>query len=198
MKIEPQATIGAAKDAARAEMRAVRRALGDDSRESASRAATERLVAVPAIALARLVLVYSATPDELDPAWAVAILRARGVAIAYPRMADAGGLDLHTVGSSDELVAGRLGIREPQIDASRVTPGQIDAVVVPCVAFDEELRRLGYGGGYYDRLLPTLRADCVRIGIAFDEQRLEEVPAEKHDVRLDAVVTPTRTLRGAD
>jgi 5-formyltetrahydrofolate cyclo-ligase len=63
------------------------------------------------------------------------------------------------------------------------------------VAFDETGARLGYGGGYFDRLLPMLRADCARIGVAFDEQVLSEIPAEEHDAHVDVVVTPTRVLR---
>ena len=65
-------------------------------------------------------------------------------------------------------------------------------MIVPGVAFDETGARLGYGGGYFDRLLPMLRADCARIGVAFDEQVLAEIPAEEHDAHVDVVVTPTR------
>ena len=66
-------------------------------------------------------------------------------------------------------------------------PEEIDAVVVPLVAFDDAGRRLGYGGGNYDQLLPRLRADAVVIGIAFDEQRVETVPCEPHDIALPRV-----------
>ena len=55
--------------------------------------------------------------------------------------------------------------------------------------------RLGYGGGYYDRLLPCLRPDCLRIGVAFDEQLLAEIPAEEHDEIVDIIVTQTRVMR---
>ena len=61
--------------------------------------------------------------------------------------------------------------------------------VDPEVAFDDAGRRLGYGGGNYDQLLPRLRADAVVIGIAFDEQRVETVPCEPHDIALPRVVS---------
>ena len=60
------------------------------------------------------------------------------------------------------------------------------------MAFDERGARLGYGGGYYDRLLPRLRRECLRIGFAFDEQLFAEIPAEAHDALMDVVVTPRR------
>lgn len=70
-----------------------------------------------------------------------------------------------------------------------VDPEELDAVVVPLVAFDDAGRRLGYGGGNYDQLLPRLRADAVVIGIAFDEQRVKTVPCEPHDIALPRVVS---------
>lgn len=70
-----------------------------------------------------------------------------------------------------------------------VAPGELDAVVVPLVAFDDAGRRLGYGGGNYDQLLPRLRADAVVMGVAFDEQRVDVVPCEPHDVTLPRVVS---------
>ena len=70
-----------------------------------------------------------------------------------------------------------------------VDPEELDAVVVPLVAFDDAGRRLGYGGGNYDQLLPRLRADAAVVGIAFDEQRVETVPCEPHDIALPHVVS---------
>ena len=70
-----------------------------------------------------------------------------------------------------------------------VDPEELDAVVVPLVAFDDAGRRLGYGGGNYDQLLPRLRADAAVVGIAFDEQRVKTVPCEPHDIALPRVVS---------
>jgi 5-formyltetrahydrofolate cyclo-ligase len=159
--------------------------------------AAERPVALPEVASARLVLAYGATPEELDPAPAVALLRARGVAIAFPRVEAPGVLGLHSAGAADPLVRGMFGIMEPSADAPRVSAEAVDAVIVPGVAFDRGLWRLGYGGGYYDRLLPSLGSHCIRIGYAYDEQVLEEIPVEEHDVRLDALVTPSGVVRKA-
>ncbi len=190
----PYADVEAAKRAARARARAARCALDGDACRTAAIAAAERLVALPAFATARLVLAYGASAEEFDPGPAVRLLRARGIAIALPRVEAPGRLSLHVVGEQTALVSGVFGILEPPADALKVAPAVVDAVIVPGVAFDERCWRLGYGGGYYDRLLPSLREGCARVGLAFDEQVLTEIPNAEHDVRLDAVVTPSRLI----
>lgn len=67
----------------------------------------------------------------------------------------------------------------------------LDAVIVPGVAFDHSGGRLGYGGGYYDRFLPKLRPDTVKIGVAYELQLIKQIPVEEHDVHLDRIVTET-------
>ena len=62
-----------------------------------------------------------------------------------------------------------------------------DIAVIPLVAFDDTLMRLGYGGGNYDRFLPTLRHDCLVAGVAFEEQRVDSVPTEPHDLPLPRI-----------
>ena len=78
------------------------------------------------------------------------------------------------------------------IDSDRfpIVPAEaLDMVVVPLVAFDRTSARLGYGGGCYDRYLPTLSASCQIIGIAFDEQRVEHVPTDAHDLPLPNIIS---------
>ncbi len=82
------------------------------------------------------------------------------------------------------------GIRAP--DGPTVPTEMVDLVVVPGLAFDHEGRRLGRGGGHYDRFLPKLRRETVTIGVCFDTQVVERVPTSDHDWRLQYVVTPTR------
>ena len=191
---EPSA---AAKRAARVLARAARASVSRGSRCDHSAAVAVALLALPELATARTVLAYAALPAELDPAPAVAALRKRGARIAYPRIESPGVLDIHLVDHELELVAGPFGLAQPSEHAPRLAREAIDAVIVPGVAFDDCGRRLGYGGGYYDRLLVPLRPDCIFIGVAFDEQLLPQIPAEPHDVRVDIVVTPTRVIRAA-
>ena len=73
-------------------------------------------------------------------------------------------------------------------DCTPCDPLEIDAVVVPMVAFDAGNMRLGYGGGNYDRFLRELRSDAVVCGIAFREQEVEAVPIEPHDIALPKII----------
>src|SRR5712691_4225620 len=106
-------------------------------------------------------------------------------------------LDLYAIGDLERDVAsGYRGIAEPLAHCQSVAPSAIDWVLVPGVAFDERGHRIGYGGGYYDRLLPTLRNDARRIAGAFELQMIDRVPAAPHDLQVDAIVTELRTLEG--
>lgn len=187
--------VTAAKHAARVKTRTAREALGRSASDRASAAACALLLGLPELEGASIVLAYVALPFEIDPRTAVVELRRRGVEVAYPRVESPGVLGVHIVDDDTELVPGPFGLSEPDARTPRTAPEYIDAVIVPGVAFDERGMRLGYGGGFYDRLLPLLRDDCARIGFAFDEQVLAEIPAEEHDVAVDIVVTQSRVLR---
>ena len=190
----PDPTV-AAKHAARVRANEARECLDLVACRAHAASLAERLLALPELAAAHILLTYAALPAELDPSLAIDGLRARGTRIAYTRIEAPGVLGLHEVDSDVELIPGPLGIRQPPHDAPRVAHDAVDAVIVPGVAYDESGQRLGYGGGYFDRLLPLLRPDCVRIGVAFDEQLLPSIPAEEHDAEVDIVVTPSRTIR---
>jgi 5-formyltetrahydrofolate cyclo-ligase len=87
-----------------------------------------------------------------------------------------------------------MGIPEPVPDCHPVPRDAIDFVLVPGVAFDAAGRRLGYGGGYYDRLLPLLRPAAARVAGAFELQLVDRVPVSPYDLTVDAIVTESRTL----
>jgi len=67
-------------------------------------------------------------------------------------------------------------------------PEQFDAIIVPMLGFDKELQRIGFGGGYYDRFLAT-QPRALKIGVCFEQGRLDHVPAEPHDTPLDLIIT---------
>jgi 5-formyltetrahydrofolate cyclo-ligase len=93
-----------------------------------------------------------------------------------------------------DAAPGYRGIPEPGAHCSLIDVATIDWVLVPGVAFDPDGHRVGYGGGYYDRLLPLLRADARRVAAAFELQLVERVPSASHDVTVDAVVTEARSI----
>jgi 5-formyltetrahydrofolate cyclo-ligase len=135
---------------------------------------------------AGVVALYVATPDEIDPSGVVPMLRERSIRTLFPRVRGER-LDLAEANDPHALPGGFRGIREPTgpaIDASVV-----DVVVLPGIAFDLDGGRLGQGGGHFDRLLPELPEDTVRIGLAFSCQVVPRVPREDHDEVVDIVVT---------
>jgi 5-formyltetrahydrofolate cyclo-ligase len=93
-----------------------------------------------------------------------------------------------------DLVPGKHGIGQPSPDCPDLPPEQVDVILVPGIAFDSTCARLGRGAGFYDRFLADPRVRAVKIGVAFDEQIVDAVPMDRWDVRLDAVVTPTRVF----
>ena len=121
---------------------------------------------------------------------------ARGKTVAVPRVNLATRmLDICAITRLEHDAApGYRGIPEPCAHCALLDIASIDWVLVPGVAFDLEGRRIGYGGGYYDRLLPLLRADTHRVAGAFELQLVERVPAAAHDVRVDAIVTEARSI----
>ncbi len=146
---------------------------------------------------ARTILLYaSAFPEEIDTRPLVRFAFESGKRVILPRVNEEfRRLDLLEVknDAGGGLVAGRLGIMEPPPDAVVVDPRAIDWVMVPGLAFDEFGARLGRGGGYYDRLLPTLRYGCTRWALIYDEQWVDRVPVEPHDARMDGLASATRT-----
>lgn len=172
-----------------------RAALPEQVRLSAAAAVAQRVSELPELADLRGVLAYHAMAEELDAMPVAELFRARGSRIALPRIDDPGVLDLHEFDDACELVPGPFGILEPAVSTPRFDIADIDLVIVPGLVFDEHGGRIGYGGGYYDRLLPRLHPGCWRLGVAFDEQVVPRVPTETHDERIDILVTPTKVLR---
>ena len=94
---------------------------------------------------------------------------------------------------------GAFGVREPAVeDLNFVPPDQIDLVVAPGLAFDRRGGRIGYGKGYYDRLLSRLGSRVPRVALAFDFQVLDAVPQNENDIRVDAIITEKSMMNCSD
>ena len=111
-------------------------------------------------------------------------------------------LKLYEVKDNSELAPGYMGIPEPDVrENRRVTIKDIDLVVIPGTGFDIQGNRLGYGGGYYDRLLGLESKQLAEVehiptvALAFEEQIGEEIPAEPHDIQVDMIITDKRLIR---
>lgn len=175
----------------RARARAARASLSAEDRAAASHAVSRRALELPPFADARAVLAYVATSEEIDCEPLLVALRAAGARVAVPRVAGPRALDLHWVDDLGECELGSFGIREPTDEHENALLEEIDIVLVPGVAFDRAGHRIGFGGGFYDTLLAALPTNVPTIGLAFDQQIVEAIPAEEHDRHVDAVVTPS-------
>lgn len=120
------------------------------------------------------------TDRIMDEAWRL------GKDIWLPRVSD-GRMEFFLLHSPDDLVKGAYGILEPCGD-SEMAPGTDGLIIVPGIGFDRRHHRIGYGKGYYDRYL-NAHPCLVKMGIAFDIQIVEKIPAEETDCGLDYVVT---------
>jgi 5-formyltetrahydrofolate cyclo-ligase len=147
---------------------------------------------------ARRVLLYFATPEEIDLNGLFG--ESSGKEWCLPRCAPNRTLTIHPVNTDqrDGLVTSRFGVREPRRESPQVAPDTIDLVIVPALAFDERGYRLGYGGGYYDRFLPRLHPDCVTVGLTLDALIVPILPTEPHDAPVQIVITESRVIRRAD
>lgn len=178
----------AAKAALRGPMRERRSAMAEAAPDAGSRVAS--LVAASfAPPSGTVVAGYWPMRDELDPRPTLSELSARGCRIALPAVIGYGQPLVFRAWESDEpLQDGPFGTIQPGEEADVLEP---QLLLVPMVAFDRSGRRLGYGGGFYDRTLAALRGRFAvqAIGIAYADQEVESVPAGPEDARLDGVVT---------
>lgn len=158
------------------------RTLSAEEREARSRLIAESLRGLEGIP-------FGFAPMKGEPAWFSGWPGERLVAL--PR-AGAGTLEFFvvTVAEVAGLARGPLGAPEPPDDKQRrVDVSEAGTVLVPGVAFDFAGRRLGRGGGFYDRLLADARLRARRVGVCFACQLVEQVPVEPHDQRVDALIT---------
>lgn len=183
--------------ACRAAARAARRAVPERERAAADAAICRAVIGLVSDASALRVSSYLATDGEVDLAafhdWAAG----NGVELWLPAVARAGAMEFRLHGADGPLVEGPLGTRHPPPSTSSCDAGQLDLMIVPLVAFDENCNRVGRGGGYYDRALAPLvdRPAPFSAGVAFEVQRVSGLAPEPHDVALDRVLTEVREYR---
>jgi 5-formyltetrahydrofolate cyclo-ligase len=184
-----------AKEELRKRLAALRRTLPLATRREYARAMTEHLLSHQAFQGAQLVLAYSALKFEMDPRAAVERAWSLGKTVAMPRtLAETRELVLHTYAEGDALEEGGFVIQEPLPSAPGVAPEAVDLVLIPGLGYDTRGQRLGFGQGYYDRLLPRLTR-AVRIGLAYEVSLLAEVPNAAHDIPVDFVITERRVIQ---
>ena len=175
-------------------VRAERDAVPTDVREERGARLIERFLDLPEVQRARTIMLFSSFGSEVPTGPLIEGLRRRGVVVALPRIEGAVLVPVpYTPGDPTTITS--FGAAEPA-GGTPLDPSSIDVVGVPGVAFDRGGRRIGYGGGYYDRFLRGLPA--FTVGLAFELQIVDEaLPAGRFDLPVAAIVTEEETIRAA-
>ncbi len=164
-----------------------------------SRLIASKLYDLPAFRDARAIMFFLSFGSEVDTLPMVEETN-RQDKIALAPKTDPGNRELtpsQVLDLDSDLIPGAYNIPEPREDALRpYPPEKVDLLIVPGVAFDLEKRRLGYGGGYYDRFFARLKKQAPLVALAFELQIVPEIPAEKWDQKVDLIITEEKIIDG--
>jgi 5-formyltetrahydrofolate cyclo-ligase len=146
---------------------------------------------------ARSVLMYASFRTEADTLGQLDAILCLGKKLVIPLVdSRQKTLTLYEIRETFELKPGYMGIPEPDVAEDRkVDLKDIDIIVIPGTGFDIRGNRLGYGGGYYDRLLADTDKNIPKVALAFEEQIIDDIPSEYHDMKVDIIVTDERVIR---
>ena len=175
-----------------------RRALTQEERDEKSRAICDLLIKLikdPRYSGVRTIFSYRGTWDEVNVDafndWA----EVQGYCVAYPISLPEGIMKAAVPAEENACHRAAYGILEPVMENSKILePGDIDLVIVPCVAFDEYGNRCGHGAGYYDRFMTCMSPESL-IMVAFEAQKLEKLVTEETDIPVRTIVTEAGVAR---
>jgi 5-formyltetrahydrofolate cyclo-ligase len=196
--VESRVPPSAEKSALRRAARASRDAVPVETRPGAAIAAAAHLdrEVLAGLAPGALIALYAAKSSEIDTTAIGAAALARGLAVAYPRVVPGDRrLAFHRASPAD-LAPGTFGLLEPPPSAPVVTPHTMAVVVLPGLAFDRRGNRLGWGQGHYDATLAD--AQILRVGLAYESQLVDQLPADEHDVPVHLIATEVAVHRTSD
>lgn len=176
--------------------RNIRDALPDRQRKHLSEAIKRRLLEADFYKNAKVIMAYIAFGSEVETNDICNNAFVDGKRLAVP-LCNRGNntISAWEIKGQSELKEGCYGIKEPNTAiATLMPPSEIDIVLVPALCYDLKGGRIGYGKGYYDRFLPLLPSHTLKIGLAYEQQLVNSLPGEAHDIGLDMVITPERII----
>lgn len=176
---------------------ALRAAISGEERTQKSMRIAAMILDLPETAAAQTITVYVDYRNEVETRALIQSLIDLGKTVALPvAHFDTGVLTFIAVTSLDSLIKTEKHLWEPASGSGPEIPAEaLDLILTPGAAFDRLGYRLGYGGGFYDRLLLRRRPGVPAFGLAFSEQLVDDLPAEAHDQKLDGIVTDSGVLR---
>lgn len=181
------------KNTIRKQMKALQRALSDKERRLTGQAVEKQLFLMPEFQKCCIFFTYLSYRTEIPTHELINSAIAAGKTVAAPKVTGDGTMVFYQIDSLQSCVPGAFGIPEPQ--GGRVlTPEMADSfLLLPGLAFTRTGKRLGYGGGYYDRYLNAY-SEAFRAAPAYPFSVLEDIPTAEHDMRADAVILPTGVI----
>lgn len=179
-------------------LRAQRRSLVPADAQNQAKILLKHLLDWQFFKRANCIATYVSFADELETHTLINTILKLGKTLCVPRV-NGNNLELCQIRvPAEELVPGAFNILEPSKNCPEIAPAFPQLHIVPALAFDANGNRLGYGRGFYDRLLEKIAPNAITLGIGYDFQLQKSVPAETHDKRLNFVATPTRGIIACD
>jgi len=171
------------------------RQLSVSERKTKSARIAEKVLQQDEVKQAQTILLYASFESEVETFELMKMLKSQQKRIILPVVQNSGLKLVELTKQPEEMKPGKWGIPEPQVSPDVVVSmAEINLVIVPGVAFDEELHRLGRGKGFYDMLLRGISADIRKFAIAFDCQIVKEIPTTSNDMRVDKLITESRVI----
>lgn len=188
------------KASLRSALLARRDSIPPEVRRAKDRLILANLLGLGEVRNAQRLLLFASFRSEFDTTLLIKDRMSEGRRVILPKV-DRNDLTLrlYEIGGMEELQKGYMGIPEPSVltDSRHWEIGSVGLVIIPGAGYDPSGNRIGYGGGYYDRLLAGDRDKVFIVAPAYDEQVVELVPSEPHDIRVDVIVTDRRVIRTA-
>lgn len=174
-----------------------RAAVPAEERALKSRLIMEAVLALPEVAAARVISVYVDFRNEVETRELITRLLAMGKTVALPVVHfDTWEMSFTAVDSLDCLIKTEKHLMEPAPGSGHEVPIEtLELILAPGAAFDRQGYRMGYGGGFYDRLLQNRTPGTPAIALGFCVQLVDDLPVDAHDQRLDGLVTEEGILR---
>ena len=189
LSLLPQRRLHRAKQSMRELLIQKRRMMSAEERTAQSELILSQLEKMTVFREAKTVLLYYPKNNEVDVL--PLFKRYKRDKVLLLPVTHRNGMTANPYEGNDKMHRGKVGIPEP------TTPpfeGNIDVIIVPAVAFDQEGNRLGRGGGYYDRFLKK-QSHATFIGVGYDFQLVDEVPVRKHDQKMHRIILPSQTIQ---
>ena len=173
------------------ELRAIVKAkvaqLSQEYCQTADTAIFRHVIDLPEYQQAKTIFCYVGTAIEIDTMPILQDVLQKEKTLVFPQCVDKGIMEAYQIHSLTDLQPGKYGILEPVSSCFQVEPATIDLCLIPCLACSKGGKRLGYGGGYYDRYLK--RADFLRVALCRAELLVENIPVDTYDVKVDIVIS---------